>query len=1061
MTNEQQLHQQAWKEFGYELECEPFTHEGTPLFKFRNRQTGVRLACAQIAGPLVSGFLTVATKANDDDGCPHVLEHMVFLGSEQYPYKGVLDKLANRCLANGTNAWTDTDHTAYSLTTAGSEGFLNLLPIYLDHVLYPTITDSGFHTEVHHINDNGEDQGVVYCEMQGRENTATSRANLRIMQLMFPVESGYASETGGKVANLRSLKVEKVRSYHAQFYRPENLCLIVTGEISPLEIMRSLRDSGFEEKMQRKMAVRHAESPSVFEKPWAHLQLPRFAQSVQQEIVEFPSDEEESGGASAYLVWRTCPWSDFFTRIALAVLWKYLTESAVSPLQAAFVETEDALCGHVSAYSNEQVELVQFCCFSNVPLPKLPLLRDKFFELMQQISNAGEAGIDMDRMHVVVNRHRRHYLSSIETSPHHFFGGKFIGDFLYGTEASHFHENTDELSRVAELETKSASFWLDLLRRFILDNPYVCVLARPSAELGVQLAKEEEARLAKQREDLGQTRLEELGKQLQEATEANARPIPPELLQKLSIPDTSKIPLINVVTYRNDGTCEGEDSSQVAQVSAHLANGSEGSDLPFRIQVDHIPSNFVSVRCYMDSSDLPDRLRPYLELYLECVFQLPIRRDGVLIPFEQVVKELNAEAVSTSNGIGIIRGGSNFECGVFSHAVNLSLKFEADKYDSAVRWMRELLYQTEFTADRLKISAQKLINDVARARREPTMITRACIHMTNFDHLRCNHNACNFMRQYQFLMKLVETLSKEGNEAQRVLEDMNAMRAHLASAGHLLIHVVGNVFRQPLGSVLRMWKQEFLAKMPAQIATRDTTSTTLFTPKFTREVAIEASQAGGIEQIVGIASTDSAYMSQTIPLLLDRFDADDIAPLIVLNEYLCSLEGPLWINIRGKGLAYGFQIRADVEGGLVYFGLARSGNIAKAYQETAKILSSFCDGTEQFDETELEAAKAASVFEVISSESTIGAAAHNKLVFFFKKVALSRNKDLLRQLGLVSSDMLRRVLATYFRHMFDVGRPNFAITTNPAKVAETVASFAEMGHKIEIIDDMTAFLTRE
>ena len=56
--------------------------------------------------------------------------------------QGVLDLLANRCLAQGTNAWTDVDHTCYTVTTAGSEGFLNILPIYLDHILYPTLTVS-------------------------------------------------------------------------------------------------------------------------------------------------------------------------------------------------------------------------------------------------------------------------------------------------------------------------------------------------------------------------------------------------------------------------------------------------------------------------------------------------------------------------------------------------------------------------------------------------------------------------------------------------------------------------------------------------------------------------------------------------------------------------------------------------------------------------------------------------------------------------------------------------------------------------------------------------------
>lgn len=71
---------------------------------------------------------------------------LVFMGSEKYPHKGVLDLLANRGFSNGTNAWTDTDHTAYTISTAGEQGFLQLLPIYVDHILYPTITKAGYVT---------------------------------------------------------------------------------------------------------------------------------------------------------------------------------------------------------------------------------------------------------------------------------------------------------------------------------------------------------------------------------------------------------------------------------------------------------------------------------------------------------------------------------------------------------------------------------------------------------------------------------------------------------------------------------------------------------------------------------------------------------------------------------------------------------------------------------------------------------------------------------------------------------------------------------------------------
>ena len=105
-----------------------------------------------------NGGATTTTTTNHqawhhpDDGLPHTLEHLVFLGSKTHPHKGILDKLANRCMADGTNAWTATDHTAYTLSTAGSEGAINLMPIFADHVLFPTLTDSGefcFYVYVH------------------------------------------------------------------------------------------------------------------------------------------------------------------------------------------------------------------------------------------------------------------------------------------------------------------------------------------------------------------------------------------------------------------------------------------------------------------------------------------------------------------------------------------------------------------------------------------------------------------------------------------------------------------------------------------------------------------------------------------------------------------------------------------------------------------------------------------------------------------------------------------------------------------------------------------------
>lgn len=134
---------------------------------------------------------------------------LVFLGSDKYPYKGVLDNLANRAFAAGTNAWTADDHTAYTIETAGEQGFLQFLPIYVDHVLYPTMTNAGFVTEVHHINPKAENAGVVYSEMQGRENTSGDLMALSAQRLFYPAGSAYRSETGGLMEALRNLTIEQ------------------------------------------------------------------------------------------------------------------------------------------------------------------------------------------------------------------------------------------------------------------------------------------------------------------------------------------------------------------------------------------------------------------------------------------------------------------------------------------------------------------------------------------------------------------------------------------------------------------------------------------------------------------------------------------------------------------------------------------------------------------------------------------------------------------------------------------------------------------------------------
>ena len=50
--------------------------------------------------PKVQGYLCLPTETFDDDGLPHTLEHLIFMGSKKYPYMGSLNFMAGACSAS-------------------------------------------------------------------------------------------------------------------------------------------------------------------------------------------------------------------------------------------------------------------------------------------------------------------------------------------------------------------------------------------------------------------------------------------------------------------------------------------------------------------------------------------------------------------------------------------------------------------------------------------------------------------------------------------------------------------------------------------------------------------------------------------------------------------------------------------------------------------------------------------------------------------------------------------------------------------------------------------------
>lgn len=495
---------------------------------------------------------------------------------KDYPYKGVLDLLANRCLASGTNAWTETDNTVYTLGCAGSEGFMNLLPIYLDHILFPSLTDAAFMSEVYSVTETGDDNGAVYCEMQGRENSGESRGNLELLRQIYP-GSGYSAETGGIMKNLReSTNIEKIRKYHSNYYRPENLSIVIAGQVTLEEVMKALAP------IEAKIAKRKASYPP-FVVPW---QTPVSPLKESKDVkVLFPSDEEESGLVYIGFLGPKAT-TDYETLTACCLLLKYLTETSVSPIQQSFIELDEPFASRVNYNISENSTSLLYFTFENVPIDRIDLIYERFIQLLVDIAN-GKDKLDEDRMKIVFEKYILERISSLENSPHDDIAYHIFGDVLYGKTQEDFDKRLNVHDIVNKLQSYELSYWTDLLRKYFIDNKSVVVRTYPSIAEKEKLAKDEVERLQLRRDELGEEGLLKKGVELDDAMEINDRPPPLEMLVSVPVPSTKSISFHKMEVLRK------EDKMPVGSAL-------DFEKLPFYLEIYNMKTNFVYVRMISD-----------------------------------------------------------------------------------------------------------------------------------------------------------------------------------------------------------------------------------------------------------------------------------------------------------------------------------------------------------------------------------------------------------------------------------------------------------------------------
>ncbi|XP_064616831.1 uncharacterized protein C05D11.1-like [Liolophura sinensis] len=1006
---------------GFDYLFTAHANESIPVSKYKSQRTGLSVFIAQVEGPLVNGYFCLATEAHNDDGLPHTLEHLVFMGSEDYPYKGVLDLLANRCLASGTNAWTDTDHTCYTMTTAGSEGFLKLMPIYLDHILYPTLTESGYITEVHHINGEGEDAGVVYCEMQARENSGESRCYLGMLREMYPGRCGYKSETGGIMENLRiSTSHRKVCAYHHEFYRPENLCVIITGKVDPQEVFDALKP--VEDKITAK-----GDRPA-FTRPWQS-PVPPLTQTVEKRL-PYPSDEETHG--MVYSAWRGPKAKAQVEVLSCMVLLEYLTETPIAPFQRDFVEINDPLCSKVGYNVINNAECCITMIYKNVPKEKLDVIKTKQEQLLRKLSTREEA-IDMKRMETVIHKRILEALNSVEDDPHSTLAFICIEDFLFGDTQDDLEIKVNAIRSYRKMKSEPENFWRNLLNQYFVDKPYILIIGDPSKSLMEEMGQSEKDRIADQQKILGESGLKKKGDVLEEAIEENEKEAPEDVITKVAVPDVAKIQFLPIKPSNN--------------LTPEAANKNEKfplANIPFRFTLDDIQTNFVQMNALLDSTAVPQDLKYYLPLFCEVIFELPIERDGVIVPYEEVIAQLDADTLYIESSLGI--SGCLFRCGTCPQLAVIALKVEREKYDVGVRWLHEILYKTQFTADRLKIVATKMINNVASMKRKGREIVRTVLLQPPVQRSilhECNSYVTSMLRQHKFLSKLVEDLDKEPN---KVLEMMEKVRGILTQPQNLRIHMNADVAQLAKDITPGKPWQRFVQTSGAGDKQRAEMKKTV---EYIKPLTAGENRA----VIVGVGSVESAFLIQVVPSISSPYH-EDLPAVMVFIQYLSQCEGPMWRQIRGLGLSYHYSIYTVPETGQLYFILSKSTHIISAYKQGKDIVLGYADGRTPFSEVELESSRSSLIFEIIESEKTASSVSMESMLSYFTGVDHNYNKELMEKIAKVTIDDLKRVGPKYLAPLFEPSQFRVSVCCHPTKVEEICNEFKELGVELKVLPSL-------
>lgn len=347
---------------------------------------------------------------------------------------------------------------------------------------------------------------------------------------------------------------------------------------------------------------------------------------------------------------------------------------------------------------------------------------------------------------------------------------------------------------------------------------------------------------------------------------------------------------------------------------------------------------------------------------------------------------LESETVTNTISLGW-HSNSRYTCGPFSNYLFLTIQVIPQNYSKAVRWVRDILFNTLFTADRIRVCAAKLANDITQAKRMGENIL--------FSLLKCivykedsNVKQTSLVTQQKFLTKVLAELGADGGAAATVIQVLNGIREKLTVPANFKVHMAADWTSLREKDVLGPWKEY----LPTTVSAGEQRKLTIVPDWMFVEAERKVEHKLGA--VVGMGSVESSFLLQVVPSIRD-FNSADLPAVMLFLQYLTQLEGSMWKQIRGKGFAYSYNLQPRPHEGLLQMQFYKASNVVGAYRETRQILETTLN-EKHLDQTLFESARSSLIFEIIERERSVGELPGQGILCTMKEVDHDYNRQLVK-----------------------------------------------------------------